>query len=219
MPNTGVVKVKLPTGIFECTLLGFDKENETVEVFWSNGQKRTHKWSSIIWGDMPKGSKSAKATTATITKPVLPAKQPQKPAKPKATKSKPRAPKPPFPNSQSTMAYYGASSSFATGTHGITASHPYLNPYYQLYNGQPPPMYSPYPNAASSNQVLVPAQALKEPLNGGGRPPNPSTEMPKSFPLTRVDGGSSASSDVDVSMTSHADEGKQNSSMDGSIQA
>jgi hypothetical protein len=164
------------------------------------------------------GSKSTKAPATAITKPVLPIKQQQKPAKPKPTKQKPRVPKslplPPHPNSQPTIPYYGASSSFAAGT----APHPYINPYFQLYKGQPPPMYSPYPNNASSNQVLVPAQGLKGPLNRGGYPANSGAEMPKSFPLTRVDGGSSASSDVDVSMTSHADEGKQNSSMDGSIQ-
>lgn len=50
LPPQARVRIRVQSGVFECTLLSFDKEKEMVEVFWSGGIRRSYKWNSIVWG-------------------------------------------------------------------------------------------------------------------------------------------------------------------------
>lgn len=106
---------------------------------------------------------------------------------------------------------------YASEISGTPALQSYPNQHYQpLYQDQALSHHATYP-INTSNGALAPTQAPKGPSNGEMRDSETRSGIPKPNPVTRAEGSSSASSDVDVSMTSHGDEGKHNSSMDGSV--
>lgn len=50
LPPNCRIRIKASSGVFECPLLSFDRDTETVEVLWIDGVRKTQKWSTIVWG-------------------------------------------------------------------------------------------------------------------------------------------------------------------------
>lgn len=66
IPPYARIRIKLPSGLFEVTLVSVDQQKEEVEVIWTTGSTRRCKWSTIVWDqDGPKYTMPLVAISAT----------------------------------------------------------------------------------------------------------------------------------------------------------